>query len=28
VPGLEICNFEVKDVQRHQIIEYILKMYQ
>jgi phosphate starvation-inducible PhoH-like protein len=28
VPGLSICNFTVKDVQRHKIIEHILKLYQ
>jgi len=27
VPGLEICNFELRDVQRHQIIEHIIKLY-
>ncbi len=27
VPGLEICSFEVKDVQRHKIIEHILALY-
>lgn len=27
VPGLNICNFEVKDVQRHRIIEHVLKLY-
>jgi len=27
VPGLSICKFEVKDVQRHRIIEHILKLY-
>ena len=27
VPGLDICKFEVKDVQRHPIIEHVLKLY-
>jgi phosphate starvation-inducible PhoH-like protein len=27
VPGLKLCKFELKDVQRHRIIEHILKMY-
>ena len=27
IPGLQICNFELKDVQRHKIIEYVLKLY-
>ena len=27
VPGLQICKFDVKDVQRHKIIEHILKLY-
>lgn len=27
VPRLDICKFEVKDVQRHPIIEHILKLY-
>lgn len=27
VPGLEICDFELKDVQRHKIIEHIIKLY-
>ena len=27
VPGLSLCKFEVKDVQRHKIIEHILKLY-
>lgn len=28
VPGLETCELDVKDVQRHKIIEHILKIYQ
>lgn len=28
VPGLDICKFEVKDVQRHPIIEHVLKLYE
>ena len=27
VPGLSTCKFELKDVQRHKIIEHVLKMY-
>lgn len=27
VPGLSSCKFELKDVQRHKIIEHVLKMY-
>lgn len=27
VPGLKTCKFDIKDVQRHPIIEYVLKMY-
>ena len=27
VPGLSLCKFDVKDVQRHKIIEHILKLY-
>lgn len=27
VPGLQHCTFEVKDVQRHRIIEHVLKLY-
>ena len=27
VPGLSICEFQVKDVQRHRIIEHVLKLY-
>jgi phosphate starvation-inducible PhoH-like protein len=27
VPGLEICKFDLKDVQRHSIIEHVIKMY-
>lgn len=27
VPGLSSCKFEVKDVQRHKIIEHVLKLY-
>lgn len=27
VPGIQVCNFEVKDVQRHAIIEHILTLY-
>lgn len=28
VPGLSYCEFTVKDVQRHEIIEYVLNLYQ
>ena len=28
IPGLETCEFDMKDVQRHKIIEHILTMYQ
>lgn len=28
VPGIELCKFEIKDVQRHKIIEHVLKLYQ
>jgi phosphate starvation-inducible PhoH-like protein len=28
IPGLQICNFELKDVQRHRIIEHVLNLYQ
>jgi phosphate starvation-inducible PhoH-like protein len=27
IPGLGSCTFEIKDVQRHQIIEHVLKLY-
>lgn len=27
VPGLDLCKFDVKDVQRHKIIEHVLKLY-
>jgi len=27
VPGIEICEFEVKDIRRHKIIEHILRLY-
>lgn len=27
VPGLRVCKFELKDVQRHKIIEHVLKLY-
>lgn len=27
VPGLSVCTFEVKDVQRHPIIEHVLRLY-
>jgi phosphate starvation-inducible PhoH-like protein len=27
IPGLQVCNFELKDVQRHRIIEHVLKLY-
>jgi len=27
IPGLQLCNFELKDVQRHKIIEHVLKLY-
>ena len=27
VPGMRACEFEVKDIQRHRIIEHVLKMY-
>lgn len=27
VPGLQLCSFELKDVQRHRIIEHVLKLY-
>ena len=27
IPGLQLCHFELKDVQRHKIIEHVLKMY-
>ena len=28
IPGLQLCNFELKDVQRHRIIEHVLNLYQ
>jgi phosphate starvation-inducible PhoH-like protein len=27
VPGLNLCKFDVKDVQRHKIIEHVLRLY-
>lgn len=27
IPGLQLCKFEVKDVQRHKIIEHVLRLY-
>jgi phosphate starvation-inducible PhoH-like protein len=27
IPGLQLCNFELKDVQRHKIIEHVLRLY-
>ena len=27
VPGLATCKFGIRDVQRHQIIEHVLKLY-
>ena len=27
IPGLQLCHFELKDVQRHKIIEHVLRMY-
>ena len=27
IPGLQLCEFELKDVQRHKIIEHVLKLY-
>ena len=27
IPGLQLCEFEIKDVQRHKIIEHVLKLY-
>ena len=27
IPGLQLCQFELKDVQRHRIIEHVLKLY-
>lgn len=27
IPGLQLCHFELKDVQRHRIIEHVLKLY-
>jgi phosphate starvation-inducible PhoH-like protein len=27
IPGLQICQFELKDVQRHKIIEHVLNLY-
>jgi phosphate starvation-inducible protein PhoH and related proteins len=27
IPGLQLCHFELKDVQRHKIIEHVLKLY-
>lgn len=28
VPGLEICHFDARDIQRHKIIEHVLRLYQ
>ena len=27
VPGMEVCKFDIKDVQRHRIIEHVIKLY-
>lgn len=27
IPGLQLCHFELKDVQRHRIIEHVLRLY-
>jgi phosphate starvation-inducible PhoH-like protein len=27
IPGLQQCHFELKDVQRHRIIEHVLNLY-
>lgn len=27
VPGMQLCKFEIKDIQRHSIIEHVLKLY-
>ena len=27
IPGLQLCHFDIKDVQRHRIIEHVLKLY-
>jgi phosphate starvation-inducible PhoH-like protein len=27
IPGLELCHFDLKDVQRHKIIEHVLRLY-
>ena len=27
IPGLQLCKFELKDVQRHRIIEHVLRLY-
>lgn len=27
IPGLQLCTFDIKDVQRHRIIEHVLKLY-
>jgi len=27
IPGLQLCNFELKDVQRHKIIEHVIRLY-
>jgi phosphate starvation-inducible protein PhoH len=27
IPGLQSCKFDMRDIQRHKIIEHILKMY-
>ena len=27
IPGLQLCKFELKDVQRHKIIEHVIRMY-
>jgi len=27
VPGMKTCEFDTKDIRRHEIIEHVLKMY-
>ena len=27
IPGLQLCHFDIKDVQRHRIIEHVLRLY-
>ena len=27
VPGIQLCQFDIKDVQRHPIIEHVIKLY-